>query len=198
MCWNAPVSYASFIFGLWISWILWTRPSSNAINKKYDYWNVLFILAFVSMQVGEGFIHQGKQWGRWIIWISVILQPIAQTLGSAYFGGNTIWYFWTALCILVAPFLHIDDVVKPGTHGHLEWSVQTKIFQPLYVMIYMIGAIVPLLWMSPLSRFGILPFYMILTMLYSLYYFYNKHQWSSMWCFFACVYSVIAYIVNTK
>ena len=198
MCWNAPVSYASFAFGMFMVYKLWTRPVSEVLNKNYDYWNALFIFAFVSMQLGEGLIHQGMQWGKWIIWLSVIFQPMAQCLGAAYFGGHSGWYIWAILCALVAPFLKIDNVVRRGASGHLAWSVRTEPMQSVFTVIYMVGAIAPLLFMSPLLHYGVLAFYMVLSMMYSLYNFYNTREWSSMWCFFACVFSLIAYSVNSK
>ena len=53
MCYNAPVSFITFFVGIYIAYEIWNRPNEKVYNKKYDYWNALFIISFISMQFAE-------------------------------------------------------------------------------------------------------------------------------------------------
>jgi hypothetical protein len=200
MCWNAPVSYMSLAFGYTMMYLIWTRPASSVYKKSYDYWCVLFIASFVSMQLGEGLIHQGyNDIGRQIIFWCVVFQPIMQTIGGAYFGGIQWLYYLAALCFIMIPFVSIDKKIGCGPSGHLVWSVKsfnTDFITMVFSIIYMLGLFLPLLLMKPMSRFIILPIFMFITLAVSIYNWWGERAWSSMWCFMAAIYSVIVYYVN--
>ena len=201
MCWNAPASYASLAFGYIMMYLIWTRPSSEAYKKAYDYWNVLFIASFVSMQLGEGLVHQGyNDIGRNIIFWCVVFQPISQCKGGAYFGGYTWLYYLAALCALTVPFLTIDNHIGYSKKGHLKWVIDAKIpwIYQLYAALYRLGMFIPLLLMTPLRKYILLPIAIASTLLFSLYNWFMDGSWSSMWCFMVTIYSVVAYYTNRR
>jgi hypothetical protein len=201
MCWNAPVSYASLAFGYIMMYLIWTRPSSAAYKKAYDYWNVLFIASFVSMQLGEGLVHQGyNDIGRNIIFWCVVFQPISQCIGGAYFGGYTWLYYLAALNILIIPVLGINKIIEFSKHKHLVWAVSSKNIwlNDLFTVLYIAGVFFPLIMMTPLRKYIILPITMTATIFFSIYKWYTDGSWSSMWCSIAVFYSVIAYYTNRR
>ena len=92
MCYNAPISFFTFFVGIIISYLIWNRDSSEVYNKNYDYWNSLFILSFIVMQLAEGFTWLGYNCNL-IFLIIICSQAIKQCFGNAYFNKIKEFYY---------------------------------------------------------------------------------------------------------
>ena len=200
MCFNAPVSFGSYIFGMLMAVVVLLRPASSAYYKPYDYWSVLMIISYVTVQLGEGLLHIGKDIGRQVILYSIALQPVLFSLGAAYWGKTPFFYAPTLAGLLFLPFLGFKSKVGRGPNGYLDWVFKfpSRKTELAYVLYYFTFMFLPLFAMTPLTRFYPLIVYLAATLLYSLYNYSNTGEWSTMWCFLAIGFSALAYYVNMK
>jgi hypothetical protein len=200
MCYNAPVSFTTFFVGMYIAYELWSRKKEEAYEKKYDYWNSLFVVSFILMQLAEGFAWLGYDIAKYFIIYIVGLQPIVQSFGNAYFNGQPLFYIPVIIGFLLLSFVRNPEKISAGINGHLNWSVKfDNVFIALLCLsYYFIFISLPMLWQVPLKRYIILGIYGVLTLLWSLYNYQISGEFSSMWCFLAIGYAILAYIVNMK
>lgn len=200
MCFNAPVSFGSYIFGIVMTVVILLRPSSSAYFKPYDYWNAIVILSYITVQLGEGLLHIGKDIGKWVILYSVALQPVVMSFGAAYWGKSPLFYIPTVVGLMFLPMLSMKNRVSRGPNGYLDWVFKfpSSRLMTVYSIYYFTFMFLPLLVMTPFSRFYPLVIYLAATLLYSLYNYSNTGEWSTMWCFLAIGYSALCYVLNRK
>ena len=200
MCFNAPVSFGSYIFGMLMAAVVLLRPASSAYYKPYDYWSVLMIISYVTVQLGEGLLHIGKDIGRQVILYSIALQPVVLSFGAAYWGKKSWFYAPTLAGLMFLPLLGFKNKVGRGPNGYLDWvfKFSSKNVEVLYSLYYFTFMFLPLFAMTPLTRFYPLIVYLAATLLYSIYNYSKSGEWSSMWCFLAIGYSALCYYVNMK
>lgn len=200
MCYNAPVSFGSYFFGLVIATTIYLRNPATAFFRPYDYWNLLTILSYITVQLGEGLLHLEHLWGRWIILYSIALQPVVNSFGAAYWGKSPIFYIPFVIGLLFIPFLSIKGDITRGPNGYLDWIFKFpgKTFTIIYAIYYFTFMFLPLTQMKPITRFYPLIIYLAITLLISLYNYGRSGEWSSMWCFMAIGYSVLCYYSNQK
>jgi hypothetical protein len=200
MCFNAPVSFITFFVGMYIAYELWSRKKEEAYEKKYDYWNSLFVVSFILMQLAEGFAWLGYDLAKYFIIFIVGLQPIVQSFGNAYFNGQPLFYIPVIIGFMLLSVLRVQEKIGVGLNGHLNWflNFDNKMWYFIYFAYYFTFMTVPLFWQVPLNRYSILAVYGILTLLWSVYNYQLSGEFSSMWCFLAIGYAILAYIVNLK
>lgn len=200
MCYNASSSYSSFIFSILLAYVIWMRDNVNVINKNYDYWNVLFMLSYIFVQLGEGMVWQGFDIGKYIILYSVLLQPIMQTFGNAYYNNQPHYYIYVFLGIIFLLLGKISKKIAIGPNHHLQWNIlfNTKLVSILFILYYFIFTALPILEQKPRKNFKWLFILYIIALVYSLYSYINSNEWTSMWCFSAIIYSITAYYINLK
>lgn len=201
MCFNAPVSFITFLTGIYIAYEIWSRQADEAYQKNYDYWNALFIVSFILVQLWEGFIWLGFDLAKYFLVLTIGLQPIVQSFGNAYFNGQPLFYIPTIIGLLFLLFFSVPEKMGKGINGHLNWQMNTDkntFFYLLFGVFYFVFMSIPLIWQVPFSRYGILVVYGVITLIWSFYNFNSSGEFSSMWCFLAIGYAFLAYLVNKK
>lgn len=209
MCHNSNVSIFSFIIGILLVFIIFTRNEQKSINKKYDYWNILFILSFITVQLGEFFIWKGLDnnndkklinIGLCIISFCVLMQPIIQSFGNAYFNDIKIFYIPVIIGLYFLFYINIKKTITIGPNHHLIWSFNDDNFNLItsFRIYYIIFIALGLLWMKPIKKFIWLYIYGIIILLISYYNYYKTNEDNSMWCFYSLGYAFLAYFLNKK
>ncbi len=200
MCFNAPVSFLTFFVGMCIAYEIWNRPKEKTYEKKYDYWNALFIVSFISMQFAEGLAWLNYDIARYLVIYIVSLQPVIQSLGNAYFNNQPLFYIPVIIGLILFGIVKIPDKIGVGPNGHLDWFVNfdNKLYYTIYFIFYFTFMLVPLFWQQPLSRYSPLIIYGVGTLIWTLYNYMETNEFSSMWCFLAIGYAFLAYFVNMK
>ena len=160
MCYNAPISFFTFFVGIIISYLIWNRDSSEVYNKNYDYWNSLFILSFIVMQLAEGFTWLGYNCNL-IFLIIICSQAIMQCFGNAYFNKIKEFYYIIFIFILTFPFVGKPKSIVVGENKHLAWVLDFKgsfLIEITWTILYLSMLFIPLLWQKdlPLSNFCVL------------------------------------------
>jgi len=198
MCFNAPVSFLTFFVGMYIAYEIWNRPKEKAYEKKYDYWNALFIVSFISMQFAEGLAWLNYDIARYLVIYIVSLQPVIQSLGNAYFNNQPFFYIPVIIGLILFGIVKIPDKIGVGPNGHLDWFVNfdNKLYYTIYFIFYFTFMLVPLFWQQPLSRYSPLIIYGVGTLIWTLYNYMETNEFSSMWCFLAIGYAFLAYYLN--
>lgn len=200
MCFNAPVSFLTFFVGMYIAFEIWYRPKEKAYQKNYDYWNALFIVSFILVQLGEGFIWLGYDIFRYFLVFIVGIQPIVQSFGNAYFNNKPIFYIPVIIGLLFLFILRAPKNIGTGINGHLDWEIKhiNIYFLILYGIYYFTFMSLPLLWQVPYNRFLVLFIYGVSTAIWSFYNYHLTGEFSSMWCYLAIGYAFLAYFLNMK
>ena len=152
------------------------------------------------MQLAEGFVWLGYDIAKYFIIYIVGLQPIVQSFGNAYFNEQPLFYIPVIIGFMLLSVLRVQDKIGVGINGHLSWflNFDNKVWYFIYFAYYFTFMNIPLFWQIPLKRYSILAVYGILTFLWSVYNYKLSGECSSMWCFLAIGYAVLAYIVNMK
>jgi hypothetical protein len=191
MCFNAPISFSTFLIELFISLYLYNR------NKNYDRMNSIFILSFALIQLWEGGIWENQQASFVaLIFLSLWLQPIAQFYGSyivtqmPFLKYFTYFYLITFVFILYKTFTSEFSVVT-GPNHHLVWlrNNSTNFFNSSFlIFIYFFGLLFPLIY----TKQWILLIVGLFTLFYSLYNYLKSNETSTFWCYSAIIYSIVA------
>jgi cytochrome b561 len=150
------------------------------------------------MQLLEGFIWLGYDWVRILIPVLIALQPIVQSFGNAYFNRQPVFYIPVIIGFLVMAFIRVPKKIDVGPNGHLDWNMRFSSHMAFvfFYLFYYAFMTIPLLWQRPFSRFGALPVFGAVILIWSLYNYNDSGEFSSMWCFLAIGYAFIAYEVN--
>jgi hypothetical protein len=154
MCYNAPVSFGTFLFVAAICGFLWVR------NRGLDRPISLILLVVVLMQLVEGFLWllppdcgPLRQLLSAAIPVLLYLQPLLINAIVAWFGAGTVGgYGLIALLFLLALPFQIYSVglaacVTADRQGHLDWSpvVTQERAGILPILLYDAAMVYPLL-----------------------------------------------------
>lgn len=204
MCYSASVSFITFVIGILISYQLYLRNNGN------DRWIALFIVSFILIQLLEGIMWVYKDKGltvpkimSYLVLITLICQPLAQIYGLLSSGNkltdNMRLFFKLGFCLLVILGLIVSLNIIPknilvGKCGHLDWNLtfKNKNYWNIFSVIYLLFLIFPLFFIEPKWRGIILALYLILSAFW-IAYVYGAKEFSSMWCFVAIIFGLIAF-----
>ena len=216
MCYSVESSLSAWIVANSISFYLFTR------NRRYDRWNAGFVTVFTTIQLLEAGVWKSLKTGSAknnelftkLILMILVLQPTAQTvLGAKFTGKEILWYMsMLYIAIVIYTLFRITSTSEKfystkGPRGHLVWHTSNdkgqvtnspgKFLGGKYALgigiAYILGLFIPLFFMK--DHRGI-P--LILTGLGTAYvstYFSSTGEFSSMWCYFAVLYAIVALFV---
>lgn len=207
MCWNAPVSFATFITTLIMCAYLWKR---NSFNDKPL---AIFIVWFSFMQLFEFFMWRNMKDHTVVAKLSLIfilLQPLSLVAGLYYYSGAQYKELWEKLVLLgiglislikglaAAVYAFFIDTKNKwlsvkGPNCHLIWWF-LKNFNSLPRIItgdivYFISLFLALVMVKPLnvglfySVSAIVTFYLTRT-------FYGN-EYGSLWCWAANFFALL-------
>ena len=207
MCWNAPVSLATFITSAIMSAYLWQR---NSFNDKPL---AIFIVWFSFMQLFEFFMWRdmkGHTVSAKLSLVFILLQPLALVAGLYYYSGAKYKEQWEKLVLLgiglislikglsaavYAFFIDTENkwLSVKGPHCHLIWWF-FKNFNSLPRIItgdivYFLTLFLALVMVKPLniglfySGFAVLTFYLTRT--------FYPNEYGSLWCWAANLFALL-------
>lgn len=180
MCWNKEVSLNTFLFSLFgISFAYF----NNVVNF-YDY---LYLLSFISMQLLEYFAWGNLNDKKMINFLSkiglflIFVQPIFFTLSRNM--NNKIktqiialYLIFSMFCLFYFP---IDYSMNKAKNGHLAWNWLK--FPTIIIFIWLSFIFGLILYQKQYFKFGV---YLILVL--AIYYtYYTTNTWGSLWCWIA-------------
>lgn len=212
MCWNAPVSFITWVTSV-IGSILLIRRGSPA-----DIWNALFVLTFSSIQLLEFFmwIDQAckgiNQVATKIALIVLWLQPLSHCIGLLYATEDkkhikyilipTVIY---SVCVIISMILAIkagNTCSKPRKCFSLHWDFgKASVISPtnrwFASLVYGLGMLVPLCFQKPYKRsIPLIAVNFASLLMLMLYYWPRGESVSSMWCFTSNIYVWLAYFIK--
>ena len=187
MCWNASVSFNTFLFSSFILVLIIYNNyfTQYKIQELNNIWIYLFLASFIFMQLIEFFIwkninnpflnHVFSTMGTFLIFI----QPIFSIMIIKNIQIRNILlilYLLLAIPFSIYKYLskHIHSVVSES--GHLRW----KFFEitPFILLIWLFFLLFGLIYEQKWVGFG---FGLILVCV-SYYNYKNDHTMGSMWC----------------
>jgi hypothetical protein len=190
MCWNKNISINTFIFTLFVLFLIWnSKHKPSQFNNKLLY---IFILSFSFMQLIEYFIwtsietqnHKMNQISSFFGWTLIrIIQPISALflLPDTYSDVRTfLLQAYTVSLIGTTIYKTLYNPIQFKTivnkNGHLEW-LWNKLngYETINVIMYFV-CITTLFIRYP---FGFLV--SILLLLFNVFYY--KNTWESNWCY---------------
>lgn len=218
MCYSVESSLGAWAIANSISIYLYKR------DRRYDRWNAAFITCFSTIQLLEGGIwvtlgEDSKAMNDLLtrlVLLVLLLQPLTQVyLGAVYTESEILYYLSFVFLAVFLWGLWRVARSKPGQfstsqgkNGHLVWKDtgasgisndsgasflggNSGLIVP---GLYFTGLFLPLLFAKdnrgvPLLATG------ILTAMYSMYYAGGGEEFSSLWCFYAIIYAVVAIYV---
>jgi len=181
MCWNAEVSLRTFMYGLCSALIctyLGTIPMSS----------IYITMSFTLMQLFEYFAWTYLDNKKIITYLSIIgllliflqLFLLSYTIKNPAYRKYMLWLllgFIVLYGIFVLPTARFN--MKRGVNGHLEWEWLDA--SPIFIL----GALFFYIMPSVLSKYVLSTIFIIVTVGYSLYNYYEYNTWGSMWCYFS-------------
>lgn len=191
MCWNAPVSLATFIVGSIISIII------GGIALTQRHW-MLAAMSFgwlwpISMQLWEYFIWTDQRWSSHVAYVFnvtqiLVLYAIFVSISNVgqieKLTSSVIVIIY--MCIILLSSTSID--VTKGAHLQYKWwDSAIKSYSYLFALITIF-----LLLVRPL-RWSIVCVSILCVMLLFSSLLYKNHV-PSLWCFFAVSFPIFAYI----
>lgn len=206
MCYDTQSSIKAWIIANSLALFLYFR------NRNYDRWNAGFIAVFSSIQLMEAGIwssmpdnKKSNEMYTKLILLILLLQPLAQTSLGAYYTKEIVLQYisFILLGILIWGLVRVFTAPKgsfistKGEKGHLVWNDKNEegffMGNWFIVSMYFIGLFLPLVFAKekkglPLLLTG------ISTAIYSLM-IAGKGEFSSLWCYYAVIYSVVALVV---
>ena len=183
MCWSAEISLNTFIFGVVCAIIVY------ALNVIPLY-VIIIIMSFTSMQLLEYFAWtyiDDKKINKILSYIGLFLIFIQLFLIN-YLSPNkknsrillTAFFIILAVVIIIQ-FKNITFKMTKGENGHLVWH-----WLDLHIIWIIIGILFYLIPTYLTKSKNYLPFYfMLTTVIVSLYYYYKYKTWGTMWCYFS-------------
>lgn len=189
MCWNASISFNTYIFSLFASIFAY-------INNTLQFNSFMFIQSFATMQLVEYFI-----WSKTFSNSSLSKAGLALIISQPFFSiirlNNSqyllpLLFGYLIYCVILLLFLHpiqnIDFRSIPYNNGHLSWK-------------WLFSKEITIPWMI----FLLFPFYLkheYLTLCFALIsyiitfiLFYKAKTVGSMWCWFINITSIF-FIAN--
>ncbi len=134
MCWNEPVSWASWVLILVGSVILWNR------NHTHDRWWAVFIMTFGLMQMIEALMWRDEECKTGLNSIAtklglvaILMQPLAATLGALTMDLKpedvqmVVAIVVTYVIAVLAPALHTGfDLSDPAVRENMRCTKKAK------------------------------------------------------------------------
>jgi hypothetical protein len=206
MCFSKEASLTAWVAAVGISFYLYQR------NRNYDRMNAAFIVTFSSIQLLEAGIWFSLEKHNSdlnttltsLVLLVLLLQPLIQVwMGAKYthallldllvyvYLGALLWGLFRVATANPGQFSS-----QPGPNGHLVWTnaKSPSFLGPTVIaMLYLVGLFVPLLFMKE-GRGVALLVVGVATLVGSLIYAPGK-EFSSIWCYAAIAYAVMALIV---
>lgn len=202
MCIDQQTSLNSFIFSVCASIFLIFR------NNTFDIGNAAFILSFTTIQLLEYFIWKSidnnkpndNMYYTKLVPLVLFIQPIIQTYFTWKVTQNKTLFNLLIIYILIFLFTLITInnfkyASEVGKNKHLIWYKVDKSSQEKTIVIqrfffgyiYLFGLGIGLYYTKQYT----LLMYGILSFAYT-WYTYPEDEFSSMWCFIAILYSILA------
>lgn len=206
MCIDQRTSLNSFIFSICISIFLIFR------NKQYDVGNAAFIISFTTIQLLEYYIWKSidnnnksdNEYYTRLVPLVLFIQPIIQTYFTWKITYNNLLFNLLIVYILIflITLVKINDFEynsQVGKNKHLIWyKIDKKTKEKTLVIqyyffgyIYLLGLCIGLYFTQQYT----LLLYGILSFMY-IWKHYPNDEFSSMWCFVAIFYSILAVILH--
>lgn len=204
MCFNAPISFATWAFAWVCGYILWRR------NHRNDRWIAAFLMTFSSIQLLEGLawlnIDSPQRLSlitRFILiflWLQPLVNCIAGYLDtrSGLLGIMALVFVGALIFTIVQSTMSAFTTVK-GPHCHLVWE-RTRNTHPVTFIgpsplaaVYLLGLLVPILFIENVkARIAILTVGVVTFALSTR----AGPEFSTMWCWSAILVGVAALITN--
>jgi len=189
MCWNAEVSLNSFIFGIISMTIV-------LILNKINYINVLFALTISLIQLMEYYMWNNIN-NKAVIYILSIIgyfillaQIILLNYGCLNDKDRTVALIiiaFFAIYLFIYNYNNDKFKMEKGENKHLVWH-WADFPKPFLILVL-------LFYIYPAFNCGYISFILIsISLLISLYYYYNFKTWGTMWCYFGNFYWIILII----
>jgi len=208
MCFSIQSSLIAWILSVVISIYLYNR------NRNYDRWNAIFILTFTLIQLLEAglwfsLMNDKKQLNSTLtqlVLIALLAQPLIQTYMGYTYTHSTILHIlsYVYIAIIIYGLYRISTSgnnfsTNVGPNGHLVWNDSTYSNSFLsgsfgiIAILYLFGLFYALFYMKnykwvPLVAIGLI----------TIYYSWSStrgKEFSSMWCFTAVLYSIVALFI---
>ena len=183
MCWSAKVSLNTFIYGFISAIIVY------ALNVIPLY-VIIILLSFTSMQLLEYFAWtymDNKKINKILSYIGLLL-IIIQIFLINYLSPNKQnsnillrALFIILVFFMIFQFKNITFKMTVAENGHLLWH-----WLDLPILWIIIGISLYLIPSYLTKTKNYLPFYfMLITVIISLYYYYKYKTWGTLWCYFS-------------
>ena len=191
MCWNAEVSFMTGFFTYLISFYIFKR------NIGYDRWFALVLFAVGTIQWIEGILWKNLNGdiNYYLTTYAIPLVLVAEILMSIY--GATLYEHVDNKIIIVYVVTAIIMFILFSHNGHdtrvvdgsLQWGNSAPKFQ--YGIIFCFMLILPfILYMHDVQLKYIIVF--SVTILLTVAWIYHPNTWTSNWCLFGNILSVVA------
>lgn len=179
MCYNSYVSLTTFIFGCIIALLAY-------YTKAIDNYIIIILLSFTSMQLLEFF--------AWTYYNNPIINNFLSILGLIiiiiqifllnYYLPNKkesqILLFILAIVLLLFLIFQVPKIkfeMKRGKNKHLLWYwLDLPI---IWIIIGLSFYLIP----AYLSKYSIIFYFVLITLIISLYFYWKYKTWGSMWCY---------------
>jgi hypothetical protein len=206
MCWNAPVSLASFLSSIFICAYLWYR------NYPIDRPIALWIACFSLMQLFEFFMWRDMKNHTLVSklsHVSILLQPFSLATGLYYYNSlkNRAWENYLLLAILsmslfkatAAGLFALTDtkykwLSKVGPNCHLIWwfSANDHLIPPVARVdfMYLFSLFLATLLIKPFKYALIYNCIGVITYVITRI-FYTTSEYGSLWCW---VSNILAFV----
>ena len=183
MCWNAEVSLYTIIYGVISAIIVYAL---NVIPIHV----IIILLSFTSMQLLEHFAWtymDNKKINEILSYIGLLL-IIIQIFLINYLSPNKQnsnillrALFIILVFFMIFQFKNITFKMTVAENGHLLWH-----WLDLPILWIIIGISLYLIPSYLTKTKNYLPFYfMLITVIISLYYYYKYKTWGTLWCYFS-------------
>ena len=183
MCWSAKVSLNTFIYGFISAIIVYAL---NVIPLHV----IIILMSFTSMQLLEYFAWtymDNKKINEILSYIGLLL-IIIQIFLINYLSPNKQnsnillrALFIILVFFMIFQFKNITFKMTVAENGHLLWH-----WLDLPILWIIIGISLYLIPSYLTKTKNYLPFYfMLITVIISLYYYYKYKTWGTLWCYFS-------------
>ena len=183
MCWSAKVSLHTFIYGFISAIIVYAL---NVIPLHV----IIILMSFTSMQLLEYFAWtymDNKKINKILSYIGLLL-IIIQIFLINYLSPNKQnsnillrALFIILVFFMIFQFKNITFKMTVAENGHLLWH-----WLDLPILWIIIGVSLYLIPSYLTKTKNYLPFYfMLITVIISLYYYYKYKTWGTLWCYFS-------------
>ena len=200
MCWNASVSFNTFLLGAFATAL---AVGNGVIGARRG----VFFMSFTSMQAVEAFLWSrmgdaaANRAGSIAGYLLLLLQPLAAVFGSEPPKQPDAWRplrlaaaAYVALLLAGAaiwrPWSIVDFSARRAPNGHLAWDFIAAL-RPWMLAVWMSFLCFPFVY----ERDWVTLAFLLLTLAGTLYTYGRSGTWGSMWCW---VSNLIAIVLLTR